>query len=191
VPEVFSPYGTMPAFKTATSYFSFVQIAPVAGKIKKLGRDPPRSLIGGVLLVALHRLRTFVSTSLMGGDQFAALGETGVVNIGRSIAGPFGAAALLGSGLPATLSSQRVHPQRLLKRHERNTCAFAFLRTGLNPSHRRTASDIQNVFPMTTFFPAPASASCSRSTTGRAVRGRLWPLRLHRPERQSAVLPSR
>jgi len=39
VPEVFSPYGTMPAFKIATSYFSFVQIAPVAGEIKKLGRE--------------------------------------------------------------------------------------------------------------------------------------------------------
>jgi len=92
VPEVFSPYGTMPAFKIATSHFSFVQIAPVADEIKKLGRDPARSLIGGVLFVGtLYRRTTFVSTSLMGGDQLAELGETGVVNTGRSIAGPFGA----------------------------------------------------------------------------------------------------
>jgi hypothetical protein len=39
VPKVFSPHGTMPAFKIATSCFSFVQIAPVAGEIKKLGRE--------------------------------------------------------------------------------------------------------------------------------------------------------
>jgi amino acid transporter len=110
VPEAFFPYGTLPVFTTAalvfTSYLGFVQIATVAGEIKEPGRNLPRALIGSVVLVGmLYVLTIFVSTSLLGSAQLAEMGETAVVNVGRSIAGAFGAAALLGGGLLATLSS--------------------------------------------------------------------------------------
>ncbi|WP_263785969.1 APC family permease [Salinibacter grassmerensis] len=109
-PEAFFPYGTMPVFTTAalvfTSYLGFVQIATVAGEIKSPSRNLPRSMIGSVLLVGtLYVLTIFISTSLLGSTQLSELGETAVVNVGRSIAGTFGAAALLGGGLLATLSS--------------------------------------------------------------------------------------
>jgi APA family basic amino acid/polyamine antiporter len=110
VPEAFFPYGTMPVFTTAalvfTSYLGFVQIATVAGEIKNPARNLPRSMIGSVLLVgALYVLTIFIGTSLLGSEQLAKLGETAIVNVGRAIAGTFGAAALLGGGLLATLSS--------------------------------------------------------------------------------------
>lgn len=109
-PEAFVPYGTLPIFTTAalvfTSYLGFVQIATVAGEIKAPSRNLPRSMIGSVLLVGtLYVLTIFISTSLLGSEQLAAMGETAVVNVGRSIAGTFGTAALLGGGLLATLSS--------------------------------------------------------------------------------------
>ena len=109
-PEAFLPYGTMPVFTTAalvfTSYLGFVQIATVAGEIKNPARNLPRSMIGSVLLVGtLYVLTIFIGTSLLGSEQLSELGETAVVNVGRSIAGTFGAAALLGGGLLATLSS--------------------------------------------------------------------------------------
>jgi amino acid transporter len=109
-PEAFLPYGTMPVFTTAalvfTSYLGFVQIATVAGEIKNPARNLPRSMIGSVLLVGtLYVLTIFIGTSLLGSEPLAEMGETAVVNVGRSIAGTFGAAALLGGGLLATLSS--------------------------------------------------------------------------------------
>jgi len=109
-PEAFFPYGTMPVFTTAalvfTSYLGFVQIATVAGEIKAPSRNLPRSMIGSVLLVGtLYVLTIFISTSLLGSEPLAEMGETAAVNVGRSIAGTFGAAALLGGGLLATLSS--------------------------------------------------------------------------------------
>jgi APA family basic amino acid/polyamine antiporter len=110
VPEAFFPYGTMPVFTTAalvfTSYLGFVQIATVAGEIKEPSRNLPRAMIGSVILVGtLYVLTIFIGTSLLGSEQLAELGETAVVRVGRSIAGTFGAAALLGGGLLATLSS--------------------------------------------------------------------------------------
>jgi len=110
VPETFFPYGTMPVFTTAalvfTSYLGFVQIATVAGEIKNPGRNLPRSMIGSVLLVGgLYVLTIFIGTSLLGSEQLSELGETAVVNVGRSLFGVFGAAAILGGGLLATLSS--------------------------------------------------------------------------------------
>ena len=109
-PEAFFPYGTMPVLTTAalvfTSYLGFVQIATVAGEIKAPSRNLPRSMIGSVLLVGtLYVLTIFISTSLLGSESLAEMGETAAVNVGRSIAGTFGAAALLGGGLLATLSS--------------------------------------------------------------------------------------
>ena len=109
-PEAFFPYGTMPVLTTAalvfTSYLGFVQIATVAGEIKAPSRNLPRSMIGSVLLVGtLYVLTIFISTSLLGSEPLAEMGETAAVNVGRSIAGTFGAAALLGGGLLATLSS--------------------------------------------------------------------------------------
>jgi amino acid transporter len=110
VPEAFFPYGTMPVFTTAalvfTSYLGFVQIATVAGEIKAPSDNLPRAMIGSVVLVGtLYVLTIFIGTSLLGSEQLAELGETAIVNVGRSIAGTFGAAALLGGGLLATLSS--------------------------------------------------------------------------------------
>ena len=110
VPEAFFPYGTLPVFTTAalvfTSYLGFVQIATVAGEIKNPGRNLPRAMIGSVVLVGtLYVLTIFIGTSLLGSESLAEMGETAVVNVGRSIAGTFGAAALLGGGLLATLSS--------------------------------------------------------------------------------------
>ena len=110
VPEAFFPYGVFPVFTTAalvfTSYLGFVQIATVAGEIKAPSRNLPRAMIGSVVLVgALYVLTIFIGTSLLGSAQLSEMGETAVVNVGRSIAGTFGAAALLGGGLLATLSS--------------------------------------------------------------------------------------
>lgn len=110
VPEAFFPYGVLPVFTTAalifTSYLGFVQIATVAGEIKNPPRNLPRSMIGSVVLVGLlYVLTIFIGTSLLGSEQLSSLGETAIVTVGRSIAGTFGAAALLGGGLLATLSS--------------------------------------------------------------------------------------
>ena len=110
VPEAFFPYGKMPVFTTAalvfTSYLGFVQIATVAGEIKNPARNLPRSMIGSVILVGvLYVLTIFVGTSLLGSEQLASLGETAVVSVGRSLLGTLGAAAILGGGLLATLSS--------------------------------------------------------------------------------------
>jgi len=110
VPEAFFPYGTLPVFTTAalifTSYLGFVQIATVAGEIKNPSRNLPLSMIGSVVLVgALYVLTIFVSTSLLGSGTLSEMGETAVVNVGRALFGTFGAAALLGGGLLATLSS--------------------------------------------------------------------------------------
>jgi len=110
MPAAFFPYGTLPVFTTAalvfTSYLGFVQIATVAGEIKDPSRNLPLSMIGSVLLVGtLYILTIFVGTSLLGSEQLATLGETAVVNVGRSIAGTLGAGALIGGGLLATLSS--------------------------------------------------------------------------------------
>lgn len=109
-PEAFFPYGIGPVFTTAalvfTSYLGFVQIATVAGEIKNPARNLPRAMIGSVLLVGtLYVLTIFVSTSLLGSERLAELGETAIVSVGRATAGTFGAAALLGGGLLATLSS--------------------------------------------------------------------------------------
>ena len=110
VPEAFFPYGVFPVFTTAalvfTSYLGFVQIATVAGEIKAPARNLPRALIGSVVIVGtLYVLTIFIGTSLLGSARLAELGETAVVSVGRSVAGTFGAAALLGGGLLATLSS--------------------------------------------------------------------------------------
>jgi amino acid transporter len=100
----------MPVFTTAalvfTSYLGFVQIATVAGEVKDPARNLPRSMIGSVLLVGgLYVLTIFIGTSLLGSERLAELGETAVVAVGRSLFGAFGAAAILGGGLLATLSS--------------------------------------------------------------------------------------
>ena len=110
VPKAFFPYGTLPVFTTAalvfTSYLGFVQIATVAGEVKNPGRNLPLSMIGSVLLVGvLYVLTIFIGTSLLGSERLAGLGETAVVSVGRTLFGTFGAAAILGGGLLATLSS--------------------------------------------------------------------------------------
>ena len=110
VPEAFFPYGTMPVFTTAalifTSYLGFAQIATMAGEIKNPARNLPLSMVGSVVLVgALYVLTIFISTSLLGSEQLAGLGETAIVNVARALFGTFGAAAILTGGLLATLSS--------------------------------------------------------------------------------------
>jgi amino acid transporter len=63
-------------------------------------------MIGSVLLVGvLYVFTIFVGTSVLGSEQLSQLGETAVVSVGRSLFGTLGAAAILGGGLLATLSS--------------------------------------------------------------------------------------
>jgi len=110
VPESFFPYGHFPVLTTTalifTSYLGFAQIATVAGEIQKPRVNLPRAMVGSVLLVGvLYVLTIFVSTSLLGSDALAELGETAIVAVARSLFGTFGAAAILTGGLLATLSS--------------------------------------------------------------------------------------
>lgn len=110
VPEAFFPYGTMPVFTTAalifTSYLGFAQIATVAGEIKQPARNLPLSMVGSVLVVgALYVLTIFISTSLLGSERLATLGETAIVNVARALFGTTGGVLILAGGLLATLSS--------------------------------------------------------------------------------------
>lgn len=110
IPESFFPYGTLPVFTTAalifTSYLGFAQIATVAGEIKKPARNLPLSMVGSVVLVGgLYVMTIFISTSLLGSERLAQLGETAIVTVADSLFGTFGAAAILTGGLLATLSS--------------------------------------------------------------------------------------
>ncbi len=110
VPEAFLPYGVLPVFTTAalvfTSYLGFAQIATVAGEIKDPGRNLPRAMVGSVLIVGvLYVVTIFLSTSLIPSGELAEYGETAMVEVARSVAGLFGAAAILTGGLLATLSS--------------------------------------------------------------------------------------
>jgi amino acid transporter len=58
-----------------------------------------------LLVGVLYVCTILIGTSLLGSARLADLGETATVAVGRSLAGTFGAAAILGGGLLATLSS--------------------------------------------------------------------------------------
>ncbi|MDX1682029.1 MAG: amino acid permease, partial [Phycisphaeraceae bacterium] len=109
-PTPFAPQGAWPVLTTTalifTSYLGFVQIATVAGEIRRPQRNLPRALVGSVLIVTvLYVLALFVSTSLVEPDRLAELGETAMVTVARTLAGEIGAMAILAAGLLATLSS--------------------------------------------------------------------------------------
>lgn len=110
VPEEFMPYGFSPVLTTAalvfTSYLGFAQIATVAGEIKEPARNLPMAMVSSVLLVGLlYVLTIFISTSMLGSEQLAELGETAIVEVARALFGGPGAVAILAAGLLATLSS--------------------------------------------------------------------------------------
>ena len=110
LPGAFAPKGVFPIFSTTalifTSYLGFVQIATVAGEIKEPHRNLPRALMGSVLIVAvLYILALFVSTSVLSPERLAGLGETAMVEVGRTLVGPAGGLIITGAGLLATLSS--------------------------------------------------------------------------------------
>ncbi|MDX1636574.1 MAG: APC family permease [Balneolaceae bacterium] len=89
-----------------TSYLGFVQIATVAGEIRKPEKNLPRALMGSVLLVmGLYITALFISTSTLSTQKLAELGETAMVDVARSLVGKYGALAILVAGLLATLSS--------------------------------------------------------------------------------------
>jgi amino acid transporter len=136
VPEAFFPYGHFPVLTTTalvfTSYLGFAQIATVAGEIQKPRVNLPRAMVGSVLLVGvLYVLTIFVSTSLLGSDALAELGETAIVAVARSLFGTFGAAAILTGGLLATLSSANAS---ILSS---SRSVFALSRDGLVPDRVR------------------------------------------------------
>lgn len=110
LPETFMPFGVSPVFSTTalvfTSYLGFVQIANVAGEIRRPGRNLPWAMVGSVLVVGLLYVATiFVSTTVFGNEKLASLGQTAIVEVARTLFGRFGAIVLLGAGLLATLSS--------------------------------------------------------------------------------------
>lgn len=109
-PRSFAPKGYWPIFTTTalifTSYLGFVQIATVAGEIRKPVKNLPRALIGSVLLVmGLYLTALFVSTSVLPTERLAELGETAMVDVARELVGNIGALGILAAGLLATLSS--------------------------------------------------------------------------------------
>lgn len=109
-PESFAPKGLNPVWGVSalvfTSFLGFVQIATVAGEIKKPQRNLPRALIGSVLIVTvLYIGAIFVSNSILGTDQLGELGETALVEVMRSLVGDWGAVITMFAGLLATLSS--------------------------------------------------------------------------------------
>ncbi|SIR56469.1 APC family permease [Natronorubrum thiooxidans] len=109
-PEQFAPFGTLPILTTAalvfTSYLGFAQVATVAGEMKDPGRNLPLAMVGSVLVVGvLYVVTIFVSTSALGSERLAELGETAMVEVGRHYLGAAGAFAIVFGGLLATMSS--------------------------------------------------------------------------------------
>ena len=110
MPTPFAPNGYWPVLTTTalifTSYLGFVQIANVAGEIKKPSKNLARAMIGSVVVVMLlYATAIFVSTSVLGNEELATLGETAMVDVARELTGDIGALAILTAGLLATLSS--------------------------------------------------------------------------------------
>lgn len=89
-----------------TSYLGFVQIATVAGAIRRPGRTLPLALMGSVMLVTLlYALVLFVTTSLLPAERLTTLAESAVVEVARLLIGPVGWFVVLSAGLLATVSS--------------------------------------------------------------------------------------
>ncbi|WP_255149024.1 amino acid permease [Halorarius halobius] len=89
------------------SYLGFVQITSVAEEIKEPGKNLPRAVIGSVVIVTvIYALVLVVMSAAVEPGFIAALPSTeiAVVEVGRLIFGPLGAALLFG-GLLATASS--------------------------------------------------------------------------------------
>lgn len=107
---VFAPNGTWPVFTTAalifTSFLGFVQIATVAGEIKKPHKNLPRALVVSVLIVtALYVIAIFVTSTSLPASQLSGLGENAMIEVAEEIIGDFGGMIVLLAALMATLSS--------------------------------------------------------------------------------------
>ncbi len=109
-PIPFAPKGIGAVFTTTalifTSYLGFVQIATVAGEIKRPHKTLPLALTGSVISVMLlYILTIFVSTSVLPTERLAQLGETAMVQVAETLVGRLGAYGIISAGLLATLSS--------------------------------------------------------------------------------------
>lgn len=110
LPEAVAPFGVLPVFTTAatvfTSYLGFVQIAAVAGEIEDPGRTIPRAMLGSVVVVGVLYVATLLmATAVLDPSRLGELGETAMVEVASTLAGPLGAAAFLLAGVLATVSS--------------------------------------------------------------------------------------
>ena len=106
----FMPFGVLPVFTTAafvfTSFLGFVQIATVAGEVRKPSRTLPLALIGSVVIVTLmYVVALFVTTSILSADRLADSGSKATTELGRTLFGNAGMLLVLAAGLFATLSS--------------------------------------------------------------------------------------
>lgn len=133
LPESFAPKGLKPVWGVSalifTSFLGFVQIATVAGEIKRPQINLPRALIGSVLIVTiLYVIAIFVSNSVLTPDRLGELGETALVEVVRSLVGPWGALITMFAGLLATLSSANAS---ILSS---SRAVYALSRDGLIPS---------------------------------------------------------
>jgi amino acid transporter len=108
--EAENVWGVVPVLSVAalvfTSYLGFAQVATVAGEMRNPGRNLPLAMIGSVVIVTvLYVLTILVATSVFTRDALATAGETAMVEVGRQLLGPAGAAVIVGGGLLATVSS--------------------------------------------------------------------------------------
>ncbi|MDX1509608.1 MAG: APC family permease, partial [Woeseiaceae bacterium] len=106
----FMPFGTLPVFTTAafvfTSFLGFVQIATVAGEVRKPSRTLPLALIGSVVIVTLlYVVALFVTTTMLSADRLAESGSKATTELGRVLFGEAGKLLILAAGLLATVSS--------------------------------------------------------------------------------------
>jgi len=106
----FAPSGVPAVFTTAalvfTSYLGFVQIATVAGEVKRPERNLPLALFTSVILVTtLYVTALFVSTRVVSSNELGRLGEEGTVEVAKRLIGSVGAATIMVAGALAALSS--------------------------------------------------------------------------------------
>jgi len=105
----FFPFGTTPVASTTAlvfvSFLGFVKIAAVAEEIQEPSKNLPRTLIGSVALVTV----LYVVILLVIGGMFSqsTIGDVRdpLTQAARTLAGPFGAGAIIFAGLLATISS--------------------------------------------------------------------------------------
>ena len=89
-----------------TSFLGFVQIATIAGEIKKPYKNLPRALIGSVLIVGvLYIIAIYITAIYIPKEELFSLGENAITRVAEVIIGPAGGTVVLFAALLATLSS--------------------------------------------------------------------------------------